>query len=453
MDYKILEDGKSVLLPEPRLTDLPSEILQSIFWFSLELNLCHVSKDMRRKLPSYTRTTLFLTLVAFGPRRLHDRILRSQGTDCSDVIGQLDLRLPLSPDAQLDLQKRFFNSGWLNLNVCMAALQQSREHHIQARWVEKGNSVVPASLQAFEEHHRHSNGRLTIHGTASKGHNKRLIIGELHVAIDSHISQPHEDNICRWSYECFNLLDVLYIPDRLLSGPLPWPQVPGGYPMCRLYDYSILHSKPSLLNLLWAAQHEWACRPLTAQPRHVEAQPSLVDSAVMGAITEGYILALKMLLDTRYAKNGALYSITLTRQDFILAAQRRNTLIIFVMLMTGRGMIPIDHKDVAQWISKVHEDANPLGAHGCPCLLVKYIKYLKEKKAVQGTTERFFAWKHDRENWSPSHDPRVASELAKDTAEEAVEGDSVAKNSANNDGVDLARLGGQLREVCGLWRP
>ena len=269
----------------------------------------------------------------------------------------------------------------------MAALQQSREHHIQARWVEKGNLDVPASLQAFEERRKHSTRRLTIHGTDNNGQNKRLLIGELHVAIDSHISQPHEDNICRWSYECFNLLDVLYIPNRLLSGPLLWPQVTGGCPLCRLYDYSILHSKPNLLNLLWATQREWECRPLTAHRRHLEAQPSLVASAVRSAISESNILALKMLLDTRFAKNGALYSITLTRQDFILAAQRRNTLIIFVMLMTGKGVIPIDHKNVAQWISTIHEDANPLGVHGCPCLLVKYIKYLQDKKVTQETTE------------------------------------------------------------------
>ncbi len=105
MNYKILEgQKKSIFLLEPRVTNIEFEILQSIFWLSLELRLCNASKDMRRKLPSYPETVLFLTLVVFVPRRLHRRILKSHGYDCSDVIGQLGLRLPPSGGARLGWQ-------------------------------------------------------------------------------------------------------------------------------------------------------------------------------------------------------------------------------------------------------------------------------------------------------------------------------------------------------------
>jgi hypothetical protein len=69
----VVENSSSVV--EPALTNLPAEILQKVFWLSLELNLCHVSSDMRQKLSSFPRVTHFLTFTC----------IRTKSRACSNI--------------------------------------------------------------------------------------------------------------------------------------------------------------------------------------------------------------------------------------------------------------------------------------------------------------------------------------------------------------------------------
>jgi hypothetical protein len=64
----------------PNLSAMLSEILQPIFWRTLELSLCLVSKRLYLELPSYRRLTRFLPLFAFGSEELTDKIAQNDGT-------------------------------------------------------------------------------------------------------------------------------------------------------------------------------------------------------------------------------------------------------------------------------------------------------------------------------------------------------------------------------------
>lgn len=88
------------------------------------------------------------------------------------------------------------------------------------------------------------------------------------------------------------------------------------------------------------------------------------------AVSEGNPLPLEMLLEIDFAMDGAGYSIAITTEHFILAAQRRETVSISIILMTGQGVISVDHKDVIIWASRVHEEPNDLGIHARPRLLI-----------------------------------------------------------------------------------
>jgi hypothetical protein len=428
-----------------RLTGLPPEVLQSIFWTSLELNMCHVSRDLRMKLPSFPRASLFLTLIAFGPRRLHRRILTSHGADCSDVIAQLHLPLPLSSAAQLAFQQEIFGTGWLNYGVCMTAFDVCREHYTQAKWVEKGYKALAESQQVFDERYKHRKGNLLIDGLDNEGRKVRLHTGEFNFAVNDPIHSQQSNVIYRTRHHnSFRLMDVRCMPERVLSCPFPWPESDAGCRVCRLRHYSFFESKPNILAALWAIQRVPEVNLTRAHHRRLEAHPALVDAAITRALSEGNVLALEMLLTMDFVMDGAVYSMAIRPKHFILAAQRRDTVAIFTMLMTGQGVIPFDHKEVILWASGLHEEENPLSIHGCACLLIEYMDYLRDKKISKEAFDCFFKWKRKLNMKCPRHDPRFKV----DGEGKAVEVSSEASLFA---GLRLARLGCQYKEVCGKW--
>jgi hypothetical protein len=442
MDDKMPElEGSS----KARLTDLPPEVLQSIFWLSLELNMCHVSRDLRMKLPSFPRVSLFLTLIAFGPRRLHRRFLNSHGADCSDVIAQLHLPLPLSSGSQLLFQQEIFGTGWLNYGVCMAAFYESREHYTQAKWFEKGYTALAESQKACDERYKHRKGNLLIDGLDSEGQKVRLHTGEFTFAINDPIHAQQANVIYRTRHHnSFRLMDVRCMPEKVLSCPFPRPESDTGCRVCRLRHYSIFESKPNILAFIWAIQRVPEVTLTRAHHRRLEAHPALVDAAITRALLESNILALEMLLAMDFIVDGAVYSIAMTNRHFILAAQRRDTIAIFTMLMTGQGVIPFDHKEVMLWASGLHEEENPLGIHGCACVLIDYMDYVREKKASKEAFDCFFKWKRRLNMKCTLHDPRYKVKVEGEAVEGGSEGNSFV-------GFRLARLGCQYKEVCGMW--
>lgn len=428
-----------------RLTSLPPEVLQSIFWASLELNMCHVSRDLRMKLPSFPRVSLFLTLIAFGPRRLHRRILYSHGAASSDVIAQLHLPLPLSSEAQLAFQQEIFGTGWLNFRVCMTAFCVCREHYTQAKWVEKGYTALAESQQAFDKRYRHRIGNLLIDGLDKEGRKVRLHTGEFTFAINDPIHTQQANVIYRTRHHnSFRLMDVRCMPEKVLSCPFPRPESDTGCRVCRLRHYSVFESKPNILAFLWAIQRVPEVTPTKAHHRRLEAHPALVDAAITRALSEGNILALEMLLAMDFVLDGAVYSMAMTNQHFILAAQRRDTVAIFTMLMTGQGVIPFDHKEILLWASELDKEENSLGIHGCACILIDYMDYLREKKASKEAFDFFFKWKRKLNMKCTRHDPRFTVKVEGEALLGGSEGSSFA-------GLRLARLGCQYKEVCGKW--
>jgi hypothetical protein len=445
MDDKMPEIDGPLALRKAQLTSLPPEVLQSIFWLSLELNMCHVSRDLRMKLPSFPRVSLFLTLVGFGPRRLHGRILNSHRADCSDVIAQLRVPLPLTSSTQLALQQEILGTGWLNYGVLMTAFYEAREHCTQARWIEKGYEALSENRQAFDERYKHRKGNLVVNGLDKEGRKVRLLTGEFSFAISDHHPNPPANPIYRARFHrTFRLMDVRCMPEKVLRCPFPWPESSTGCRVCRLRNYSLFESKPTMLAFLWAVQRVVEVTPPKAQHRRLEAHPALVDAAIVRAISAGNTLALEMLLEMEYVIDGAFYSIAITNQHFTIAAQRRDTVSIFTMMMTGHGVIPVDCEDIMLWASGLHEEPHVLGIHGCACLLMDYMDYLRDMRARKQAVECFFKWKRNLNKQCTIHNARFKAKVQGDAVEGALEGSSM-------DGLRLARLGYQYKEICGRW--
>jgi hypothetical protein len=159
--------------------------------------------------------------MAFGPRLVHPRILNSHANDFSDVINRLELHFPLSEEVQLALQKQILDCGWFDRDICLATFYQLREYHIQSEWVERGYEVLPESRQAFDQRYKHSKGKPTIHGLQGHQERKLLSFNTLGITIDDH----HPDNAPETDqfpgYNFIRVMEVRYMPDKLLKGPLP----------------------------------------------------------------------------------------------------------------------------------------------------------------------------------------------------------------------------------------
>lgn len=104
----------------------------------------------------------------------------------------------------------------------MAASYELRDYYIQAKWIEEGSAVLSEVRQAFDERYKHRNSYLVIHGLDSEGKRIRLLSDGFRFAIDDYIPNPQEAVSYRSrQHEAFRLMDVRYMPDKLLRCPLP----------------------------------------------------------------------------------------------------------------------------------------------------------------------------------------------------------------------------------------
>jgi hypothetical protein len=76
-------------------------------------------------------------------------------------------------------------------------------------------------------------------------------------------------------------------------------------------------------------------------------------------------------------------------------------------------VFPFGHREVTQLASRAHEYPNLQGRHGCPCLLVKYVDYLQEKRTEKKEAQDFDEWRWERTCLAHTDDRFVSSEEAK----------------------------------------
>jgi hypothetical protein len=111
----------------------------------------------------------------------------------------------------------------------------------------------------------------------------------------------------------------------------------------------------------------------------VEMSPDLVRAVIMKTALDGNNVAVEMILGMELSIDGAGYSTLVTPHHFVAAAQRKDSVSIWILLMKGKAVFPLSQSDVANWRRKLHESTKALACHCYSGLLVRYLDYSKEK--------------------------------------------------------------------------
>ena len=192
---------------------MPPEILQDIFWRSLELSLCHVSRQMYQTLPNYTRLARFLPVLAFGSDRVIDKIIHNDGDDCSDVVKKLSLATPLSDKDRVTLQLTIMDSGWFDFSNFVEVSHTLEEYLIQQFWVEKCITAGSGDVEVYEKRYVCVSGR-TQDGRVCRLHARS---SEVRVTYYARSERMREEVL---SVKDYRTLHIRCIPNRMLKAPL-----------------------------------------------------------------------------------------------------------------------------------------------------------------------------------------------------------------------------------------
>jgi hypothetical protein len=215
---------------------------------------------------------------------------------------------------------------------------------------------------------------------------EKMSISGFHISADDHPPDRDLEFYFPSNYQFFRLLEVRYLPGRLLKGPLPLQENPTGCPACRLHNHSHSDANPSVLGFIWALQRDVDFTREKPKRISLETVPNMVEAAITRAVSEGNALALEMLLDMSFAINEGHYATRIESQYFITAAQRLDIRTILILPKRGQAVFPFSQSNIAM------QDPVDLGHYDPPSLLVSYFDYLQEKQVRKEKVDEFWQW-------------------------------------------------------------
>lgn len=310
------------------LESLPNEVLQKVFWESLELNMIGTCKSIAFSLPGFWRYARPLVLLAFCGVNTANRlkICLPQMPPCSG------LGCPLSEDDRKKLQKHVLESGWLTIDMLKMATGEIQEAHVQRYWVNATIKTLPAYKEAFEDRWQDSedvlNRTLESYGVDADGDATTFVMldpFDIELKSINKIDAP-------W-YQVFRTLEVDVIPDGLLEKPVT--------------DRNL-----GILEFLWKSHSDSLGQSVA---RSEPAMCRAVQHAI--SINNIYLTCLLILLRMHSFSAGARV------EDFQTAAKCNHSEILRLLLEVNSRDFPHNDPNLEQWARLAKDKGDKFGPY------------------------------------------------------------------------------------------
>ncbi|ERF74684.1 hypothetical protein EPUS_00814 [Endocarpon pusillum Z07020] len=376
----------------PSLLDMPPEILQDIFWRSLELSLCHVSRRMYQTLPSYPRLARFLPVLAFGSDLVLDKIIHNDGDDCSDVVKKLSIATPLSDKDRVTLQLTIMDSGWFDFSNFVEISHTLEEYLIQQFWVEKGIKTEPDDVEEYEKRNANLSDALRVRGRTQDGQLCQLSVQSVEVSVLYYDESEMMGTELLFE-EDYRMLHIRCIPNRILKAPLApadndlplWPYILDDR---RLFHTNIIGPVGNFWRLIWGMGRFRADDP--DYMKRVVVSPQAVELAISEAvsISNHYVLGGILRLPLTADGEGTLQPVT--AEHFIAAARRSDRNAIRVMWKQGYSVFPFNNGEVIDWM---HDPDIECADSTCRTMdFVDQLRRFKRELDEQREPNHWFRW-------------------------------------------------------------
>jgi hypothetical protein len=349
------------------LASLPAEIVQDIFWRSLELSLCLVSKKMYQALPSYRRLSRFLPVLAFGSDVVVDKIIANDGDDCSDVVKKLGVSTPLSTSERVELQLAIFESGWFEYSSLVDTSRILEEYLIRHLWIEKDIIVEPDCKEMWAERNDKWYTALDITGHAADGEGRRLRVDSFEVCVVTYGLIWSLDG--SWGYQyAVRLLQIQCIPDQMLTAPLPRLEDSASISGASRDKERLRQPMPHIFRLL----EEIRVRGDPAISEPLVVSPKAVENAIVEAITTYNYYIVQVLTTFPLSADGVSRQSPVQAEHFIAAAKQLDSFMIAILMRHGSDMLPSDDDNLIAWAQQ-----EPLRNDGHLCTADGFIRFLR----------------------------------------------------------------------------
>ena len=404
-------DNTTAVYPRvPCLSSMPPEVLQEIFWHSLELSLCLASKRIYQTLPRYQRLARFLPLLAFGSGLSIDKIVDNAGDDCSDVIRQLAIITPLSDEDRMLLQQRILESAWFQVSSFLDISRAVEEYAVQRFWIDRGIETEPEHLDHFVNRHSRKAAYLKVLGLDEDGACHLLVAGPHSVIV-----RPCTGGMIHrfGGVDVVRLLHIRYIPNKLLQSPLPRSRSPLR-PL--VFNKRLTRPMPDFFRFL---NERYLIEDNNRG--HFMISSAAIEHAVSEAISAYNHYFLEAIIPLPMSADGKTRLQIVTAAHFIAAAQlldakaiellwrksyspytndwpftsTRPSIAVELFSPENTGIFPFENNDVIAWMEHAAREAQQ-----SPCSNLAFIHYIKYFwKALHSQPylgfEEVAAWRHE----------------------------------------------------------
>ncbi len=357
----------------PNLDTLPNEVVQKIFWESLELNLIKTFTSIAYSLPNFWHVARSLVLLTFC--RVDAASQLNWCPYCTYSFVGLDG--PLSKDARRKLQKRVLEGSWLTIGMLKLAMGEIQEAYVQEYWVDAGIRTLPPSEAAFENRWLDSEDvlarKLELYGVDPIGAAMSLTMEDPFYMQLNGIEELDDD-----LYDIFSILEVDFIPDKLLELPITNSKLE--------FLHFLLRSKSGAV--VWEISHS----------------ESAMRHAIQHAISTGKLELTCLLIDLRLRSNSCSKSSRVSVDNFLTAAKYDHAQVLHILVEFDSTNFPRNDPDLEQWARSVKDKGDNFGH-----MLLEYM----QANHIIPDRHSFAMFEHER-HFFPCHIPLSATVRARD---------------------------------------
>jgi hypothetical protein len=250
------------------------------------------------------------------------------------------------------------------------------EYLVQHLWIERNDiTMEPDELDELAKRNFYEDETLCIKGLGQDGLLRILKVDCFEVNVEHYDSFFQYERCQGWCEDYIPLLNIRYLPSKLLKAPLLRSEYPL-YSTCeRLFDRRIHHEDPTLdfRCLLWGIHHVWDCDYNYIGP--VVVDPQAIDAAIHEAISTSnhYCLEATIPLPLNTDCQDTLQPVT--PEHFINAAQRRDITAVRLLWSKGYKVFPFENNEVHALMQDPETES-----HGSNCQNIAFIDHLKHIK-------------------------------------------------------------------------
>jgi hypothetical protein len=354
---------RTIKEPSPNLDTLPNELLQKIFWESLELSMIFVSKKIAARLPRFGDTARNLVLLAFHSRYYVDR---PWNLDHYPACSHLGLDYPLSIDDRKGLQERVLDSGWLTIHMLTLAMGEMQEGLVQKQWLYAEIVTLPASRKAIWKWWANNNKSvldrtLELSGVDELGRPRSLVMTD-----PFYITLNDSDDCDRYPSELLSTPEIDFVPDKLL-------------------DLPIRASKLRFLHFIWRTQSG-------RQKRWTSHSEPAMRQAVQHAISTGKLGLTCLLIELRRRGTPS----PARAEDFLTAARNNHVHVLQFLIEFDSRELPYTDSHFTQWVRSVEDRGDSLGG-----ILLAYMQAGVDKLSQYSFADFQYAERRSKSRYRP----------------------------------------------------